>query len=45
VGAGWKFQLRRRIAINLFDHYGIPLAEIARYTGVSTLVISKTLNQ
>jgi len=38
-------QLRRRIAKKLFDHYGIPLAEIARHTGVSTSAISKTLNQ
>ena len=38
-------QARRRIAQNLFEGEGIALAEIARYTGVSTSAISKALKR
>ena len=38
-------QVRRQIAFTLFESYGIPLAEIARKTGVSTSAISKTLGK
>ena len=34
-------QVRKRIAKKLYERYGIPLAEIARQTGVSTSAISK----
>jgi len=37
-------QVRKRIVKKLFESYGIPLAEIARHTGVSTSAISKTLS-
>ena len=37
-------QVRKRIVQKLFDSYGIPLAEIARQTGVSTSAISKVLS-
>lgn len=36
-------QVRKRIAQKLFEDHGIPLAEIARHTGVSTSAISKML--
>jgi len=36
-------RVRKRIARKLFEDHGIPLAEIARHTGVSTSAISKTL--
>jgi REP element-mobilizing transposase RayT len=36
-------QVRKRIAEKLFKGSGIPLAEIARHTGVSTSAISKAL--
>ena len=35
--------VRKRIVATLFDKYGIPQAEIARQTGVSTSAISKLL--
>ncbi len=38
-------QVRKQIAFTLFESYGIPLAEIARETGVSTSAISKTLSK
>ena len=38
-------QARRRIAQKLFEGEGIPLAEIARHTGVSTSAISKALKR
>ena len=34
-------QARKRIVKKLYESYGIPLAEIARQTGVSTSAISK----
>lgn len=34
---------RRRIAIDLLERYGVPLAEIAGSVGVSTSDISKSL--
>ena len=36
--------LRRQVAIKLFKELGLPFAEIARNTGVSTSAISKMIN-
>lgn len=36
-------QVRRQVAEKLFNDYGIPLAEIARHTGVTTSAISRTV--
>ena len=38
-------QVRSKIACELLEIYGIPLAEIARQVGVSTSAISKTLRK
>jgi putative transposase len=38
-------QVRSKIACELVETYGIPLAEIARQLGVSTSAISKTLRR
>ena len=38
-------RVRFRIAIKLFSEYGIPIAEIARNTGVSTSAVSKMANK
>ena len=38
-------QVRKQIVKKLFESFGIPLAEIARYTGVSTSAISKVLTR
>lgn len=36
-------QVRRHVAEKLFNDHGIPLAEIARHTGVTTSAISRTV--
>ncbi|MBN2107227.1 MAG: transposase [Deltaproteobacteria bacterium] len=38
-------RVRKQIIATLFDRYGIPQAEIARHTGVSTSAVSKTLSR
>ena len=38
-------QIRSEIAYKLFEHYGLPLAEIARHLGVSTSAISKAITK
>ncbi len=38
-------RVRFHIAIKLFSEYGIPIAEIARNTGVSTSAVSKMVNK
>ena len=37
-------RVRFRIAIKLFSEYGIPIAEMARKTSVSTSGVSKMVN-
>lgn len=37
-------QVRKLVAWKLYNDYGIPLAEIARHTGVSTSAISKVIS-
>jgi hypothetical protein len=38
-------EARSRMALNLVEDYGIPLAEIARHLGVSTSAVSKMLTE
>jgi hypothetical protein len=38
-------RLRRRLATDLLETHGAPLAEIARHVGVSTSAISKTIKR
>ncbi|MFO7783312.1 MAG: transposase [Thermodesulfobacteriota bacterium] len=38
-------RLRRKIASNLLEQYGVPLAEIARNVGVTTSAISKAIRR